>query len=192
MGGTCVPKVSNHKHLGVHFNNRLTWDTHIEAIYSSCARQIGILRRLRNKVSHSTMRRIYVGAIRPKLEYACPVWSGSNVKKLEQLQASFARRHQLALPSLQSRFAYHSLVLFFKIRLKVAPNYLNTLLPSLSSSSGYSFRKLSYPVPIVAKSMTLQSFFPRSIILWNTLPSAIQHSHTISEFKRRLQQHMHI
>ena len=82
MGRTCVPDVISHKHLGVHFNNRLTWVTHIDEVYKSCARKVGTLRRLRTKLKPASTRRIDAGAIRPKLEYACPVWSGSNTAKL--------------------------------------------------------------------------------------------------------------
>ena len=192
MGRMSVPKVLTHKHLGVYFNSRLTWDTHIQAVYSSCARKVGILRRLRNKLRSATIRRIYVGAIRPKLEYACPVWSGGNTSKLETLQTSLCRSHQLSLPPLKKRFDYHSLVLFFKIILKVTPAYLNSLLPSRSSSSGYRFRKLSYPVPLVKKSATLQSFLPRTIIAWNDLPQSIQQCTTLSSFKHHLRQHLHV
>ena len=33
MGRTCVPEVMSHKHLEVHFNNRLAWVTHIDEVH---------------------------------------------------------------------------------------------------------------------------------------------------------------
>ena len=106
--------------------------------------------------------KIFIGAIRPRLEYTCPMWSGGNTSKLVKLQELFCRRHQIVLPQLQQRFDYHTLVLFFKIKSNLAPPYLTELLPQLSSHCGYNFQKNLYPVPAVKKSSTLTSFFPRS------------------------------
>ena len=77
-------------------------------------------------------------------------------------------------PSLQKRFDYFTLTLFFKVRIHQAANSLYKLLPPPSSSSGYTFRKISYPVPAVNRSSTLKSFLPRAIILWNALPVELQ------------------
>ena len=124
-----------------------------------------VVRIRKRGVRERTSDKISIGAIRPRLEYACPVWSGGNTSKLVKLQELFCRRHQVILPQLQQRFDYHTLVLFFKIKSNLAPPYLTERLPQLSSHCGYNFRKNLYPVPAVKKSSTLTSFFPRSIIL---------------------------
>ena len=161
-------------------------------MYTDCARKIGILRRLQRKLRSTALRKIFIGAIRPRLEYACPVWSVGNTSKLVKLQELFCRRHQIVLPQLQQRFDYHTLVLFFKIKSNLAPPYLTELLPQLSSHCGYNFRKNPYPVPAVKKSSTLTSFFPRSIILWNSLPSDIQSSTTLPKFKAVLGEYLKV
>ena len=43
------PRVTTHKHLGVHINSRLSWQDHIDHVYTDCARKIGILRHLQRK-----------------------------------------------------------------------------------------------------------------------------------------------
>ena len=116
---------------------------HIDHVYTDCARKIGILRRLQRKLRSRALRKIFIGAIRPRLEYACPVWSGGNTSKLVKLQELFCCRHQIVLPQLQQRFDYHTLVLFFNIKSNLAPPYLTELLPQLSSNCGYNFRKKS-------------------------------------------------
>ena len=154
--------------------------------------RFGILRRLQRKLRSTALRKIFIWAIRPRLEYACPVWSGGNTSKLVKLQELFCRRHQIALPQLQQRFDYHTLVLFFKIKSNLAPPYLTELLPQLSSHCGYNFRKNLYPVPAVKKSSTLTSFFPRSIILWNSLPLDIQSSTSLPKFKAVLRAYLKV
>ena len=136
-------------------------------------------------------KRIYKTAIRSRMEYACAVWSGGSTRSLQRLQDSFAKRLGLTLPPLKNRFNYHTLVLFYKIRQNLAPKYLCSLVPDLSSTtSGFSFRKFSYPVPLTKKSATLESFLPRAIILWNDLPTNVQSSKTLSTFKTKLRVHL--
>ena len=108
MNGTQIPQVTSHKHLGVNFNNTLSWQQHVDKVYTSCARRIGMIRRLRRKLHPVVLKRIYLGAVLPKLEYACPVWCGGPTQKLIKMHANFCRRNGTALPSLQTRFDYHT------------------------------------------------------------------------------------
>ena len=122
---------------------------------------LGILRRLDGNISPLCMERIYKTAIRSRMDNACAVWSGGSTRSLQRLQDSFAKRLGLTLPPLKNRFNYHTLVLFYKIRGNLAPKYLCSLVADLSSTtSGYSFRKFSYPVPLTKKPATLESFLP--------------------------------
>ena len=45
LGGTDIRQVVQHKHLGVTFNDRLTWKDHVDTISTKAARKIGFLRR---------------------------------------------------------------------------------------------------------------------------------------------------
>ena len=108
------------------------------------------------------------------------------------MHANFCRRNGTALPSLQTRFDYHTLVMFYKIHTKQAPSYLTSLLPPLSSRSGYTFRKLSYRFPTVSRTSTLNSFLPRAVALWNALPTNVQQASSIYTFKKLLQSHLKI
>ena len=183
MAGIPIPQVKIHKHLGVIFNDTLTWSNHIDKVYERCAHRVGILRRLRRTFPSCALRRIYVGAVLPIMEYACPLWSGGPLAKLIHLHEWFCRRTQTSLPPLQKRFDFHTLVLFYKMRKNLTPSYLSSRMPSPSSTSGYQFRREPYPVPAVSKISSLASFIPCSIILWNTLPSSVQSAKTVSQFK---------
>ena len=191
MRGVPIPQVKHHRHLGLVMNNKLSWTEHIKDVYRTCSRMIGVLRRLRRRLQGATVKAIFIGAIRPRMEYASQVWSGGPTQSLQRLQDSFCKRHGIRLPPLPTRFDYHSLVLLYKMRSSLEPPYLCTLLPRrVSATTGYSFRKS--PVPATRKSSTLASFLPRSIVLWNALPKKIQESNTLTKFKTRLKTHLHI
>ena len=57
MDGTIIPQVTAHRHLGVMLNQKLTWNNHIDNLYTSCARRVGILRRLRNKLQSQVFKK---------------------------------------------------------------------------------------------------------------------------------------
>ena len=116
MAGIPIPQVKIHEHLGVIFNDTLTWSNHIDKVYEGCAQRAGILRRLRRTFPSRTLRRIYVGAVLPIMEYACPVWSGGPVAKPIHLHKLSCWRNQTSLLPLQKRFYFHTLVLFYKMR----------------------------------------------------------------------------
>ena len=128
-----------------------------------------------------------------RMEYACAIWSGGNTSKLERLQEKFCRRHRFTLTPFNRRFCYHTLLLFFKIKNNISPSYLTSILPpSFKTTTPYSLRKTVYPVPYLTTQKTLQSFFPRSIILWNSLPAEVQNSSSIYILKRLLKEHLRI
>ena len=187
MNGVRVPACQKHKHLGVVINNSLSWSDHIDDVFTKCARHVGIVNSLRKKLSKRCLTRIYKGYIRPRLEYACAVWSGGNTSKLLKLQQKFCRQHQVQLPNLSNRFKFHTLTLFYKIRNGLAPTYLSEILPeTLALSSGRNLRRHVYPFPRINKSSTMQSFLPRATVFWNELPASIQSSSSLHSFKAKL------
>ena len=146
MRGVPIPQVKHHRHLGLVMNTRLSWTEHIKDVHGTCSRMIGVLRRLRRRLQGTTVKAIFIGAIRPRMEYASQVWSGGPTQSLQRLQDSFCKRHGIRLPPLQTRFDYHSLVLLYKMRSSLAPPYLCSLLPrQASATTGYSFRKSGVP-----------------------------------------------
>ena len=169
-----IPQVRTQEHLGLVLNESLTWSDHISSVYTACSRMIGILRRLDGTIRSPAMKRIYTAVIRPRMEYACPVWSGGPTGCLQGLQDSFAKRHSLSLPPLEKRFEYHMLVLFYKVGPNLAHTYL--ILPCPPYKQGCNIKQL---------------FLPRAIISWNALPAEVQSSNTLLTFKiNRLRAHL--
>ena len=125
ISGVALPRVTNHHHLGIMVKEKLTWTDHTNVTYTACAQKVGMLSRLRKVLNPDCICRMYMGAVQPRLEYACSLWCGGNYSKLKKLQESFCRRHQVFLEPLEKRLDYHTLLLFFKIKSKV-PHGLTT------------------------------------------------------------------
>ena len=102
MDNTQIPQVTSHKHLGIHFSDTLSCQRLIDKVYTSCAHRVGMIRRLRWRFSPAVLKNIFIGAVQPKLEYACAVWSGGSTQKLQKLCTSLFRRNGLALQPLHA------------------------------------------------------------------------------------------
>ena len=83
----------SHKHLGVTFNSNGKWNSHINEIYTKACRRINILRLMKHKLDRKSLEKLYIGFIRPILEYGGIVWDNcsiheSDLMKSVQLEAA--------------------------------------------------------------------------------------------------------
>jgi len=78
-----IERVSVFKLLGVLVDCSLKWDSHVHSICAKASSRLFFLKQLkRNSISSEDLLYFYTAAIRPVLEYACPVWHTSLTQKL--------------------------------------------------------------------------------------------------------------
>ena len=102
INGNQIAQLTRQRHLGVTFNERLSWKDHIHDVIKTSAKKIGLLRRLGRQLSSTVVRDLYSFSIRPGIEYGSIVWSGlssSDAARLEQLNRSAARLITKTSPS---------------------------------------------------------------------------------------------
>ena len=73
VGDTPTKKVEEAKSLGVHIDEFLSWDKHIDKIAKKIPSGIGAIRKLKSCVDHNTLICAYNALIRPHLDYCCEV-----------------------------------------------------------------------------------------------------------------------
>ncbi|CAB4040688.1 Hypothetical predicted protein, partial [Paramuricea clavata] len=89
-----VKQVSHTKSLGVHIDENLSWNVHIEKLSKKVASGIGALKRIRPYVPFTTMQLIYKCLVQPYFDYCSAVWDSCSsylVNKLQKLQNRAAR-----------------------------------------------------------------------------------------------------
>ena len=64
-----ITRVPRHRHLGVTFNERLSWKDHVHDVINKSAKKIGLPRRLGRQLSSTNVRDLYAFSIRPGIEY---------------------------------------------------------------------------------------------------------------------------
>ena len=202
LNGVQIREVKSHKHLGLTFNNTLSWSDHIGSLTTKANRCVGLLRKISRDVPRQCLEILYKSMIRPILEYAGVIFDGSADKYLDRLEAvqrqaalscTGAYRHtsherlleELGWPPLLSRRKQHRMNLMFKIQHNLTPEYLKTICPLLTRErTNYDLRtgmNITTPLP---KTATYQkSFVPQTINDWNNLAVAIRELPSIDSFK---------
>ena len=165
-----------------------------------------MMKRLKYTLNRQTLQKLYLTIIRPILEYGCVLFDNctqSESSALENVQLDAARvsvgafwntnreklLREVGWAKLSCRRQYYKLVLFYKIKHNMVPNYLHGSLVPAASETPYNLRQPSRIRPILARTNRYKnSFFPSTIILWNNLSDTTVASVTLAVFKSRLAQ----
>ena len=89
-----IKQVSSTKSLGVHIDENISWNVHIESIAKKIASGLGALKRCRRFVPQSTLHSVFSALIQPHFDYCSVVWGHCNKTlsdKLQKLQNRAAR-----------------------------------------------------------------------------------------------------
>ena len=146
---------------------------------------------------------LYKSTIRPCMEYCCHVWAGapsSYLELLDKLQKPISRTVgpslAVSLETLVHRQNVASLNLFYRYYFGRSPSELAQLVPLPSSrgrSTHYSDRlhDFSTNIPRCDKDAYINSFFPRTARLWNSLPvECFPWTYDLIGFKSRINRHL--
>ena len=195
INGNPIAQVTRHRHLGVTFNERLSWKDHVHDVLKKSAKKIGLLRRLGRQLSSTVVRDLYAFSIRPGIEYGSIVWSGlssSDAARLERLNRSAARlitktspssdlsRELLlaraGLPSLGTRRRMAQCTLIRKAYLGRHPRHLQRALSPWISPGKRRQSPRTSPLSILVQRPN-KSFFQRSPLFqaattWNRFVAA--------------------
>lgn len=218
LGGAAVPNVSSVKHLGIHLTSTLSWSTHIGDISRKAAPLVGLLKRLAYRCPPGSAQRfiarLYCAFVRPRLEYASPVWGSScsrlDTVTLERLQNSVARalyqtyhrqsvrpRSAAALewlgwPTLSWRRRRMAMAMLWRLIHGEGPPQLRRHLPRPASERcTYSLRNAeqSFEFPLCSTALYRNSFLPSALKVFDSLPQDVAASSTLSSFLRLLDKH---
>ena len=179
----------------------MKWDQHIETIFKSASKIIGIMRKLKYNFTRKALNQIYLSYVRPILEYSCIVWDGCTTEQsnsVEKLQNEAARivtgltrsvslenlYRECGWESLQSRRSNQKLKFMYRATNDIVPTYISNLIPpTVGNSSQYNLRNSHNVMTPTAHTTTYQrSCIPSAINLWNNLYLEIRQMPSLSSF----------
>ena len=200
-----LEQVQSAKYLGLTITDDLDWGQHISEITCKATKTLGFLRRNLALAPRHTKEVAYKTLVRPQLEYAAPIWHPyheTQIEMVEKVQRTAARwtcrrwrntssvgemLDELEWPSLESRRERSSLTFFYKIHSgTVSLDKDKYLTPAPNLRHTRASHESQYTRPFAYSDALKNSFFPRTIPVWNSLPSSVVLSKTIEEFKDNL------
>ena len=182
MDESVLEEKSSFKMLGLTFSSKLDWGSYIISIAKTESKKIGALIRSMKFLSPEVALYLYKSTIHPCMEYCYHVWAGTPICYLELLDRLQKRICRTVGPSLTAsleplahRQNVASLILFYRYYFGRCSSELAQLvrLPfSSGRSTRYSIRlhEFSVTIPRCYKDVYINSFFPHTARLWNSLP----------------------
>ena len=179
MGGSILEEKSSLKMLELSFSPKLDWGSYVISIAKTASKKIGALIRSMKFLSPEVALYLYKSTIRPCMEYCCHVWAGAPSCYLELLDKLQKRICRTAGPSLASfleplahRRNVARLNLLYRYYFGRYSSELAQLDPfSRGRSTRYSDRlhNFSVTVPRFNNDVYINTFSPRTAILWNSV-----------------------
>ena len=200
-----LENVHSAKYLGITITDNMDWGQHVSEISSKATKTLGFLRRSLAFAPRSTKEIAYKTLVRPKLEYAAPIWSPHlklQINQIEKVQRSAARwtcrgwrntssvgeiLDELELQSLEARRDQSSLLLFHKIHCEaVSIEKDKYMTPAHSLKTTRSLHSAQYRRHQTYSDALKKSFFPRTIPHWNSLSPSVANTQSTEEFRALL------
>ncbi|XP_060760437.1 uncharacterized protein LOC132870681, partial [Neoarius graeffei] len=209
LDGLSVSSRAAVKDLGVIIDPSLSFETHIDNITRIAFFHLRNIAKIRNLMSLHDAEKLVHAFVTSRLDYCNALLSGCSnkcINKLQLVQNAAARvltrtrKYDHIMPVLSTlhwlpikfRIDYKILLLTFKALNGLAPQYLSELLllydpPRLLRSKGAGYLL----VPRIVKATSGgRAFSYKAPLLWNSLPSSVRESDTVSAFKSRLKTYL--
>jgi hypothetical protein len=214
VNSTPIVTVNEVKCLGVNITDDMKWNNHTDIVVAKAYKLLGMLRRSLSGTRRAALRCAYLTLVRPLLLYGTPAWhpnSQQNLCKLERVQNTATRlilgreayyyvngvknkyggnvrNNMCNLPSI-SDLLYRQDVSFLHkcmlgiVDLPVFSDNRITVRSKPSKLRGGNSTQLI--VPTINVGYYNNSFFPRSVALYNKLPESIK-SLSIKDFQAKI------
>ena len=203
MYGSVLEDKTSFKMLGLTFSSKLDWGSYIVSIAKTASKRIGALIRSMKFLSPEVALYLCKSTIRSCMEYCCHVWAGAPscyLELLDKLQkricGTVGPSFAASLEPLAHRRNVASLSLFYRYYFGRCSYELAQLVPlpySRGRSTRYSDRlhDFSVTIPRCYKDVYVNSFFPRTARLWNSLPiECFPLTYDLSGFKSRINRYL--
>lgn len=187
LHGQTLEPVSDARYLGVDRRTDLSWSRHIQRVSTKAINTLGFLRRNITTKHQGIRETAYKTMVRAQVEYASTVWcphTQDNIRKVEMVQRRAVRwvknnnspyasvtemQDSLGWSSLEQRRAEARLAMFFKIVHGLVaipiPSYLEPPRRATRHTHQHTFRQIH-----TTANLYKFTFFPATVILWNSLP----------------------
>ena len=202
-----LQQVDTIQYLGVHIQQDLKWDKHVNHIVTKANRSLGFVKRNLHQCPQSVKAQAYQTLVRPVLEYASTAWD-PHLKKhatmIESVQRRAARfvthcrarepgcvtqaMETLKWKPLETRRRHARLTQMYRTTnghtttIAIPPYFT----PQSNRYRTRNHHSSKFITPHTRTNIYKNSFFPRTIVDWTNLPNQTINSLSISTFQQDL------
>lgn len=188
------------KDLGVHIDDKLYFEKHIDTAVNKANKIVAIIRKTFDHMDADIFKMLFKSLVRPHLEYGAPVWSphlDKHKARLEKVQERAtkiipgfakldypARLQKLKMPTLAYRRTRGDMIQVFKM----LNGKYDTSIPCLLTQNSTYLRGHDQLLLVKRpkKDIRKYNFSLRVINLWNSLPEKVIKTDEVKTFERNL------
>ena len=203
MDNQPLTRVYQTKVLGVHLDDRLVFDKHIEYVVKKVKQRVGLISRLRNIMPEKTLITVYKSIIQPIFDYVLPLYGFTyethfNRIIKSQKRAIRAVHYQRNDMPIKSLFENSNIIQIKERLLQISVIYIFKALHSLGSifSSQYfnvkantrtrNSRGIQLEIPFTRLTVYQNSIFVKGVKIYNNLEHELKSIESFSKFKLKL------
>ena len=209
---TCfIRNTKSMKILGVHLDEKISWEPQVKSIKSKTSRIIRNLARTTHVLPLKSRRILYDALVTPHFNYCDTVWGGLSKKLTKDLQrtGNFAAKAllgkkkrdsatdalvKLNMMPLEDKRSVHLGVLVHKLNRNIGPkqlveNYKGLIDRGHSHQTRMASRRQMNQVQHSSSRFERSTIY-RAVDTWNTIPDKIRQIESTSAFKRQYQAHL--
>ena len=199
---TVIPSVSTTKMLGVHFDDALSWDVHIQNVYNKINKNLYLLQQIKQFLPIDSRKLFFNSYILPHFDYCSIIWgncSQTQMYRLEKLQKRAARiildknYHdycirsadlfaELKWMSLKERINYNIAIQVYKCINGLSSQGLENIFTHCNEIHSHSTRSANN-LQLYCRPTHHKSFSSRGVNVWNNIPASVRLAKSLSKFK---------
>ena len=198
LDGCKLSRVEEAKFLGITIDENLSWKKQIDNVCKLCARNSGVLNKVKRFLDEQALYKLYCSLILPYLNYGLLLWGDVNktylnkVYKLQKRALRTISNSSYLSPSKPLFVRYNALnisdmcdketgIFMYKYNNNMLPHSFDELFTEHQSNHSYNTRnKGDYQFHM----FRMRTFLNTGPKIWNNLPKNVKCSKSISQFKR--------
>lgn len=210
--GTIVTPSTSVRNLGVVFDSEMLMADHVNSITRACFYQLRQLRFVRRSLTRESAELLVHAFISSRVDYCNSLLYGASSHVTRKLQAILnasarlitgirrfdhitpALRDELHWLPVKQRVHYKIALMVYKCLHGACPSYLRDCCTALASNDQHNLRSSARGDICRHRTATrrlgTRSFKSSAPSVWNSLPPAVRHCHTLTSFKHELKTHL--
>ena len=206
VNGHDIKRMNSVKYIGLHLDEKLSWDFHINELCKSLTKYFSVFYNMRNMVNIRLARTVYFTCIHSRIKYGIELYGSADTNKIDKVQTIqnklmkiLLKKHprystnalHVELNIIKVKHIHELAVLDFVYRCKngpMIPNFSNYYTSRFDIHQHNTRNNRNFNIPNINTEIGRKSMKYKGADLWNKLDQAVQSSSSIKIFRKNITQ----